>query len=500
MSFPTIKLYNTLTQQKEEFIPINSPLVGMYVCGPTVYNIPHIGNVRTAVSFDLLFRYLKYVGYKVRYVRNITDVGHLENDSDDGEDKLLKQSRLQQLEPMEVAQYYTDMYNAVMEKMNVSKPSIEPRATGHIIEQIEMIEQIVNNGYGYVSNGSVYFDVNKYHQQGKKYELSGRIIEDLIANTRELEAQDEKRNPLDFALWKNAQPEHIMRWNSPWGVGFPGWHIECSAMSKKYLGEQFDIHGGGIDLTFPHHECEIAQSEGATGKNPVNYWMHANMLTMDGKKMGKSLGNSIYPTEFFTGNHPLLEQAYSPMTIRFFFLQAQYRSTLDFSNTALKASEKAYKKVINAWRFMNTIVLPTQYNTPSISLEKRIQDGIKGLYDGMNDDMNSAVSIAHLFDLVKVINSIRTGQIDIADISATTLQALSHHYIVFVRDILGLLEEKGKDTNMLEDLMETILHTYTKAKEIKDYTIVDIIRSGVKKQGILLKDGKTSNSWDYEES
>ena len=341
-------VYNTLSRQKELFVPINAPLVGMYVCGPTVYGDAHLGHARPAISFDLVFRYLRHLGYKVRYVRNITDVGHLENDADEGEDKIAKKARLEELEPMEVAQYFTDRYHAAMDKLNVLKPSIEPRASGHIIEQIAMVKTILNAGMGYESKGSVYFDVEKYNQNHNYGILSGRVVEDLLSNTRELEGQDEKRNRFDFALWKKAQPEHIMRWPSDWSEGFPGWHLECSAMSTKYLGEQFDIHGGGMDLLFPHHESEIAQSTVCNHKTPAKYWMHNNMITINGQKMGKSLGNFIQLDDFFAGNHPSLEQAYSPMTVRFFILQAHYRSPLDFSNEALQASEKGFLRLMKA--------------------------------------------------------------------------------------------------------------------------------------------------------
>ncbi|MBE0647867.1 MAG: cysteine--tRNA ligase [Bacteroidales bacterium] len=368
-----LTIYNTLTRKKELFKPLKEPFAGMYVCGPTVYGDPHLGHARPAITFDLVFRYLKHLGYKVRYVRNITDVGHLEQDLDEGEDKIAKKAMLEQVEPMEVVQYYTDRYHHFMEMLNVLQPSIEPRASGHIIEQIEMIQKILDAGFAYIVNGSVYFDVEKYNQTHQYGKLSGRKLEDLISNTRQLEGQEEKRNPADFALWKKAQPEHIMRWPSPWSNGFPGWHLECSAMGTRYLGEQFDIHGGGMDLLFPHHECEIAQSRIANGKDAVQYWLHNNMITINGQKMGKSLGNAVNLEQFFNGNHPLLEQAYSPMTIRFFMLQAHYRSTLDFSNEALQAAEKGLRKLMSAWETLKSLQLAVRRRHRAQSTGHRAQ-------------------------------------------------------------------------------------------------------------------------------
>jgi len=500
MSTPKLQLYNTLSRQKEPFSPINPPFVGLYVCGPTVYGDGHLGHARPAITFDLLFRYLKYLGYKVRYVRNITDVGHLENDADEGEDKIAKKARLEQLEPMEVAQYYTDRYHINMQQLNTLTPSIEPRATGHIMEQIAMIENIIANGYAYEVNGSVYFDVLKYNENKPYGILSGRIIEDLLANTRDLDGQEEKRNSLDFALWKKAQPVHIMRWLSPWGEGFPGWHIECSAMSSKYLGETFDIHGGGMDLMFPHHECEIAQSNAANHKDPVNLWMHNNMITINGKKMGKSLGNFITLNEFFSGQHALLEQAYSPMTIRFFILQAHYRSTVDFSNEALKAAEKAYKRIINGLRSLKALQHPGDSDL-SINQElvERIETASKEAFEGMNDDLNSAVALASIFELLRIINSFKNGQFALNSIGSETFHLLRETYRVFVEDIFGLLEEKGKSPQMLDHLMSAILTTYQNAKDRKDYPLVDQIRAQIKSEGIVIKDSKTGITWDYEE-
>jgi cysteinyl-tRNA synthetase len=493
-----LQLYNTLSRKKEIFTPISPPFVGLYVCGPTVYGDGHLGHGRSAVTFDLLYRYLLFLGYKVRYVRNITDVGHLENDADQGEDKIARKARLEKLEPMEVAQYYTFRYQENMRQLNNLSPGIEPRATGHIIEQIAMIEKIMANGFAYESNGSVYFDVLRYNNEKPYGLLSGRVIDDLMANTRALDGQEEKRNPLDFALWKKAQPEHIMRWPSPWSEGFPGWHIECSAMSSKYLGETFDIHGGGMDLMFPHHECEIAQSNACNRKEPVNLWMHNNMVTVNGKKMGKSLGNFITLNEFFSGNHPLLTQAFSPMTIRFFILQAHYRSTLDFSNEALKAAEKAFRKIINGLRNLSQISHQQEGN-PDQELEQRVSAACKQAYDGMNDDLNSAVSLAALFDLLKVINSIRSGQLPSSALTEGTFNNMRQTYEVFVKDIFGLIEEKGKSVLLLDHLMETILDAYQEAKARKDYHLVDRIRAQVKREGILIKDAKNGIHWDYEE-
>ena len=395
-------IYNTLTRKKEEFKPLNPPYVGMYVCGPTVYGDAHLGHARPAITFDVLFRYLRHLGYKVRYVRNITDVGHLENDADEGEDKVAKKARLESLEPMEVVQYYLNRYHKAMEALNVLPPSIEPHASGHIIEQIEYIKKIIEAGYAYVSNGSVYFDVVKYNKDHHYGKLSGRNIDDLLNTTRELDGQSEKHNSFDFALWKKASPEHIMRWPSPWSDGFPGWHLECSTMSAKYLGEEFDIHGGGMDLLFPHHECEIAQSVAAQGHETVHYWMHNNMITINGQKMGKSLGNFITLDEFFSGNHKLLQQPYSPMTIRFFILQAHYRSTVDFSNEALQASEKALQRMLEGWDNLSKIE-PAEVSTVDV---KTIRERC---YEAMNDDLSTPIVISHLFEAVKIINTVLAG-------------------------------------------------------------------------------------------
>jgi len=454
---------NSLTRQKENFIPINAPFVGLYVCGPTVYGEAHLGHSRPYITFDVLFRYLFHLGYKVRYVRNITDVGHLENDADEGEDKIAKKARLEQLEPMEVVELYTGSFHESMRELNNNAPSIEPRASGHIIEQIEMIKKIIANGYAYESNGSVYFDVINYSASNDYGKLSGRVIEELIAGAgnerRELEGQSEKRNPADFALWKKASPEHIMRWPSPWSDGFPGWHIECSAMSSKYLGETFDIHGGGMDLLFPHHESEIAQSKGSCGKAPVKYWMHNNMITINGQKMGKSLGNFITLKQFFTGDHKLLEKAYTPMAIRFFILQAHYRSTLDFSNEGLIAAEKAFQRIINAIDTLEKLN-PSDSSTVSVAeLEQKC-------FDAMNDDLNTAIVLSHLFEAVRIINSANAGteSLTVADIDK--LKSLMN---LFVFDILGLKREEKQSDDDMDGLMNLLLSIRAQAKANKDF-------------------------------
>jgi len=482
-------IYNTLTRKKELFEPINFPHVGMYVCGPTVYGDAHLGHARPAITFDLLFRYLKYLNYKVRYVRNITDVGHLENDADDGEDKIGKKARLEQLEPMEIVQYYTDRYHSNMDQLNVLHPSIEPRASGHIIEQIQMVEEILKAGFAYEKNGSVYFDVEKYNKSNNYGKLSGRVLDDLYSNTRQLDGQDEKINSFDFALWKKASPEHIMRWSSRWSDGFPGWHLECSAMGMKYLGKEFDIHGGGMDLMFPHHECEIAQSKAANGKDAVKYWMHNNMITINGQKMGKSLGNFITLDELFTGSHALLECAYSPMTIRFFILQAHYRSPLDFSNEALQAAEKGLQRLINATQTLNKII-PTTENTVDISSlqEKCIE--------AMNDDLNSPILISHLFDGVRIINSIAAGT---EKINIENLQMLKSIYQTFVFDILGLVvEEKSSANNeALNNVVDLLLNLRMDAKQRKDFELSDKIRNELTQLGFEIKDKKDGFEWTY---
>jgi len=483
-------IFNTLTRKKQEFIPLNPPFVGMYVCGPTVYNDVHIGNVRTFISFDILYRYLLHIGYKVRYVRNITDVGHLVNDADHGEDKIAKKARLENLEPMEVVQQYTNGFHQVMHLFNTLPPSIEPTATGHIIEQIEMIETIIKNGFAYVINGSVYFDVEKYSVQHNYGKLSGRIIDELIANTRDLDGQEEKKSPLDFALWKNADSTHIMKWKSPWGIGFPGWHLECSVMSTKYLGETFDIHGGGMDLKFPHHECEIAQSVAADGIEPAKYWIHGNMLTVNGQKMSKSLGNSFTAAQLISGNHPMLEKAYNPMSVRFFMLQSHYSSTLDFSNEALQASEKGFKRLLNAYALLNTIH-HSQTSTVNIDdLEKKC-------YDAINDDLNTPMVIAHLFDAAKIINLLFDKK-DTATFEQ--IEKLKTLFNNFFFDILGLQSEDTNtgNTDKINGVMSILIDIRKKARENKDFSTSDFIRDELKKINIQIKDAKDGALWEHE--
>ena len=481
-------IYNTLTRKKEEFKPLNPPYVGMYVCGPTVYGDAHLGHARPAITFDVLFRYLRHLGYKVRYVRNITDVGHLENDADEGEDKVAKKARLESLEPMEVVQYYLNRYHKAMEALNVLPPSIEPHASGHIIEQIEYIKKIIEAGYAYVSNGSVYFDVVKYNKDHHYGKLSGRNIDDLLNTTRELDGQSEKYNSFDFALWKKASPEHIMRWPSPWSDGFPGWHLECSTMSTKYLGEEFDIHGGGMDLLFPHHECEIAQSVAAQGHETVHYWMHNNMITINGQKMGKSLGNFITLDEFFSGNHKLLQQPYSPMTIRFFILQAHYRSTVDFSNEALQASEKALQRMLEGWDNLSKIE-PAEVSTVDV---KTIRERC---YEAMNDDLSTPIVISHLFEAVKIINTVLAGG---ATLSAEDSAHLKETFLIFLFYIMGICEEAGvseEGNEAYHKAVDLLLDVRKEAKARKDWTTSDYIRDRLSEIGFEIKDTKEGVEW-----
>ena len=482
-------IYNTLTRRKELFQPLHAPHVGMYVCGPTVYGDPHLGHARPAITFDLLFRYLKHLGYKVRYVRNITDVGHLEHDADEGEDKIAKKARLEELEPMEVVQYYTNRYHQAMDALNVLPPSIEPHASGHIIEHIGLVKQILDHGYAYVSDGSVYFDVMKYNTHYHYGKLSGRNLTDVINTSRELDGQDEKHNPVDFALWKKAQPEHIMRWPSPWSDGFPGWHCECTAMGRKYLGNHFDIHGGGMDLVFPHHECEIAQATASQGDDMVRYWMHNNMITINGQKMGKSLGNFITLFEFFTGENKNLTQAYSPMTIRFFILQAHYRSTVDFSNEALQAAEKGLERLMDAWHTLQKLT-PAETTTADVKELRQKCD------DAMNDDLNSPIVIAHLFDACRAINSIASGT---ATISADDLKELRDTFSLYCFDILGLREEAASGNAAREEAyagaVDMLLAERQKAKAAKDWATSDAIRNQLTALGFEIKDGKNGAEW-----
>ena len=484
-----LSVYNTLARKKEVFQPLHAGRVGLYVCGPTVYGDPHLGHARPAITFDILFRYLTHLGYKVRYVRNITDVGHLVNDADAGEDKIAKKAKLDNLEPMEVVQYYLNRYHKAMEALNVLPPSIEPHASGHIIEQIDLVKTILEEGYAYESQGSVYFDVKKYNQKYNYGVLSGRNIEDMLNTTRELDGQEEKRNPVDFALWKKAAPEHIMHWASPWSEGFPGWHLECTAMSKKYLGETFDIHGGGMDLIFPHHECEIAQSMASLGHEAVRYWMHNNMVTINGQKMGKSLGNFINLSQFFEGNHELLTQAYSPMTIRFFILQAHYRSTVDFSNEALQASEKGLSRLLDAYNNIDHLEAKT---TDSIG---NISDLTSKSYEAMNDDLNTPIVISYLFEAARIINSALAGQIQL---SAEDIRELKDFFHLFLFDLLGIKDE-AKDGNASYDAfskaVDMILQIRSQAKQNKDWATSDKIRNELTALGFEIKDTKDGFEW-----
>ncbi len=483
-----LHIYNTLSRRKEQFIPLHEPHVGMYVCGPTVYGDAHLGHARPAITFDILFRYLNYLGYKVRYVRNITDVGHLEHDADDGEDKVAKKARLEQLEPMEVVQYYLNRYHQAMDALNVLPPSIEPQASGHIIEQIELVRKILENGYAYESRGSVYFDVEKYNQIYKYGILSGRNVEDMLNTTRELDGQEEKRNPVDFALWKCAQPEHIMRWPSPWSNGFPGWHCECTAMGKKYLGKHFDIHGGGMDLIFPHHECEIAQAVASQGDDMVLYWMHNNMITVNGQKMGKSLGNFINLEEFFTGSHAMLTQPYSPMTIRFFILQAHYRSTVDFSNEALQASEKGLSRLMEAASYLSKLPVADSSTVDVKDLRQKC-------LEAMNDDLNTPIVISHLFDAVRSINSVKDGK---ATISAGDLEELKEVFDLFLSGLLGMKDEAGagdRHTEAFGKAVDLLLAIRQQAKANKDWATSDRIRNELTAMGFEIKDTKEGAEW-----
>jgi len=484
-----LKIYNSLTGEKEAFTPIHEGSVGMYVCGPTVYSNVHLGNCRTFISFDLVYRYLKHLGYKVRYVRNITDVGHIVDDVDDGEDKIAKKARLEKLEPMEIVQQYSVDFHQIMELFNSLPPGIEPTATGHIIEQIETIKKIIENGYAYEVDGSVYFDVAKFNETHDYGKLSGRNLDDMMANSRELAGQSDKRNPADFALWKKAEPEHIMRWPSPWGDGFPGWHLECTAMSTKYLGNHFDIHGGGMDLKFPHHECEIAQNEASTGCAPVNFWMHANMLTLNGKKMSKSTGNNILPREIFTGDNDKLSKAFSPSVTRFFMMQAHYRSILDFSNDAIIAAEKGYNRLMEA---LNTMTEINASSSTSIDL-----DGWKqACYDAMNDDFNSPILIAHLFDAVKYINLLKDGKETITAADLDRFKKLLH---AFVFDVLGLVNEAAEDNNghldKLEGTVNMLIGMRNEARANKNFAMSDQIRDQLAALGIHIKDTKEGTTF-----
>lgn len=481
-----LKIYNSLSKSKEVFTPVHEGYVGMYVCGPTVYSNAHLGNLRTFMFFDVVFRYFKHLGYKVRYVRNITDAGHLENDADEGEDRIAKKARLEQIEPMEVVQRYTVDFHNVLNKYNFLPPSIEPTATGHIVEQIEMIKEILDKGFAYEVNGSVYFDVVEYNKSNNYGILSGRNLEDAIHNTRTLDGQSDKKNPQDFALWKKADERHIMRWPSPWSDGFPGWHLECSVMSTKYLGEQFDIHGGGMDLKFPHHECEIAQSKTCSGEDPVNYWMHTNMLLLNGQKMAKSTGNFILPGEIITGENSVLSKPFSASVVRFFNMQANYRSILDFSSEALEASEKGYQKLMEAVNSMDAIKV-------SANSTVNISEWRSKCYDAMNDDFNTPVLISHLFEGVKLINQLKEGK---ASIIKEDLDVLSSTMNSFVFDVLGLLNDaKEESSDKIDGVIELLIKLRKEARDNKDWALSDQIRDELNSLGVQLKDGREGTTY-----
>lgn len=492
-----LTLYNSLTRQKQAFTPINPPYVGMYVCGPTVSGESHLGHARPYVVFDVLYRYLMYLGYKVRYVRNLTDAGHFEEEGREAEDKISKKAVLEKMEPMELVQKYTNLYHWAMSRLNNLTPGIEPTATGHIVEQIEMIKKIIHDGYAYAVNGSVYFDVEKYNtdfsKKGQPYGiLSGRVLEDQKESTRDLDNQEEKRNKSDFALWKNAPPEHIMRWPSPWGEGFPGWHIECSAMSKKYLGDEFDIHGGGMDLQFPHHECEIAQSTVCNHAMPARYWLHNNMITINGRKMGKSYNNVIRLTEMFSGQHPMLTQAYAPMTIRFFILQSHYRGTLDFSNEALQGSEKALKRLLEAYEWMinQSGMGSGESDSVDTELDTRVRKLVSEFDEFMDDDMNTAKVVANMFELVSVINSVKDKHIPAAALHAATIVELKQQLTIFIENIFGLKNERSEDNGKLDGVLQLLIDIRKEAKNRKDFVTSDKIRNELAALGVQLKDEK----------
>jgi cysteinyl-tRNA synthetase len=489
-----IKMYNSLSGEKEVFKPLKEGFIGMYVCGPTVYSDVHLGNVRTFVNFDLIYRYLIHIGYKVRYVRNITDVGHL---LDDGEDRMSKGARVNNLEPMEVAQKYTNGFHDMMRIFNTVSPSIEPRATGHIPEQIQMVQDIIDNGFAYESNGSVYFDVRKFAEETGEYgKLSGRILDDLLAETRALNSQSDKKDPADFAIWMKAKPEHIMRWSSPWSEGFPGWHLECSVMSTKYLGKRFDIHGGGNDLKFPHHENEVAQNVGACKCQPANYWLHTNMLLMNGKKMSKSDGNTISPEELFTGNSPHVSQGYSPMVVRFFMLQSHYRSTMDITDGALQAAEKGYKRLMEAAKKLKA--LNSNGKDASDVINTEIHQSINAAYDDMNDDFNIPKALSRLFEIVPKINSASDGKIEVNSISSETLDRLKQFFNDFIHDIFGLKTEEEAGDGPVDGLMQLIIDLRQEARANKDWSTSDKIRDDLSAVGIQIKDGKEGSSWSYQ--
>ena len=484
-----LKIYNSISSEKETFKPINEGNIGMYVCGPTVYSNVHLGNVRTFMSFDMIYRYFLHLGYKVRYVRNITDVGHIVDDIDEGEDKIAKKARIEQLEPMEIVQRYTVDFHEVLNKFNFLPPNIEPTATGHIIEQIEIVKQIMDKGFAYENNGSVYFDVIKFNESHHYGKLSGRNIEEMLANTRDTDGQNDKRNTQDFALWKKAEPEHIMRWPSPWGVGFPGWHLECTAMSTKYLGETFDIHGGGMDLKFPHHECEIAQNEASTGHSPVNYWMHANMLTLNGKKMSKSTGNNILPSEIYNGGSPFLSKAFSPNVARFFMMQAHYRSILDFTNDGILAAEKGFNRLMDGLDILDSIQ-PSDKSTIDIASWQ------KSCYDAMNDDFNTPILIANLFEGIKFVHLVNDGK---ESLNEADLQVLKNTLHAFIFDVIGIKNEKIEENNSekLEGVVQLLIKMRNEARANKNFALSDQIRDELIALGIQLKDGKEGTTFSF---
>ena len=505
-----VKLTNTLSRQKELFVPINPGRVGIYVCGPTVYGDAHLGHARPGVSYDVLNKLFRHLGYKVRYVRNITDVGHLEHDADEGEDKIAKKARLEQIEPMEVVQTYTLRYHEAMRQLNVAPPSIEPRASGHIVEQIEAVKAILDSGYAYESNGSVYFDVQKYNKDHHYGILSGRSLDDTLEGTRELDGQSDKRAPYDFAIWKKAEPQHIMRWPSPWGEGFPGWHLECSVMGEKYLGNEFDIHGGGMDLMFPHHECEIAQNVACRGTQGVHYWVHNNMITINGQKMGKSLGNFITLPELFSGQHPKLEQAYTPMTVRFFILQAHYRGTLDFSNEALQAAEKGLKRVLQGAKDLFSMagckpqVLAYGEYTPGIAPDScpatnpEIKAIFEGVYDSLCDDLNTPTALSHIFDAIRIINTAKDKKLKLSEGDINTLVQLFNDIVFGVLGLKDDEDESEKSMKAISGLMDMVLEARATAKQNKDWTTSDRIRDHLTALGIKVKDTKDGVEWTLE--
>lgn len=490
-----IQIYNSLSREKEVFKPITEGFVGMYVCGPTVYSEAHLGNCRTYTSFDVIYRYLLHSGYKVRYVRNITDVGHL---LDDGEDRMLMGAKKLNLEPMEVAQKFTNGFHAMMDKLNAHRPNIEPRATGHILEQIEMVQAIIDNGWGYVANGSVYFNTKKFSTDTDHYgKLSGRVVDELLSETRDLKNQSEKQHPSDFAIWMKAAPEHIMKWNSPWSVGFPGWHLECSAMSTKYLGERFDIHGGGNDLKFPHHENEIAQNIGACNCSPANYWMHTNMLLMNGKKMSKSEGNSVSPYELFSGENDLLSEGYSPMIVRFFMLQSHYRSTLDLTDAGLQAAKKGYKRLMEAYKLLTG--LETSGTDDSAPINQELRDLVEAAYGDMDDDFNTPKALSRLFEIVPKINSWAENKLDVNEVSKDTMAFIKGAIQTLIFDIFGLLDEAtGGDSGVVDGLMDLVIDLRQGARANKDWPTADKIRDKMNELDIVLKDGKEGTSWSMK--